>query len=274
MKRMAAQLVVRPPNRRGKALRVMIERCGYSLALLPFLVDWVENGGWPQRPRDFVTELIFGVMIVIGVTYLHRLHRHAESLRHLAETDDLTGLGNRGRFRFDIESAVERAHDAGRSLVLAYVDVDRFKQVNDTLGHLAGDELLCGVANALQRSVRQGTDACYRLGGDEFAVLLWNVESAQALEVLRRGFAKAAFSIGASVSCSVGVVTLNSGEVAADLLRRADALMYAAKRSEQVVPNALDGYFGKVSGGAAVGSDRSPLTTQSPRAARRSAVAR
>ena len=254
MKRMAEQLEARPRTRRESVLRVMRERGGYSLALLPFLVDWVENGGWPQRPREFFTELIFGALIVIGVTYFQRLQRHADALRHLAETDDLTGLGNRGRFRFDIENAVERAHDAGQSLVLAYVDVDRFKQVNDTLGHLAGDELLCGVANALQRSVRQGTDACYRLGGDEFAVLLWNVESAQALEVLRRGFAKAAFSIGAPVSCSVGVVTLNSGEWASDLLSRADALMYAAKRSEQIVPNSLDGYFGKVSGGAAVHS--------------------
>lgn len=89
----------------------LFSRAAYSLALLPVLTDWVDTGHWPHHPREFVTEIFVGAVIVFGVW---RLHRRGDRFRSLAQTDSLTGLGNRARFRADIEAAADDAHSFGR----------------------------------------------------------------------------------------------------------------------------------------------------------------
>ena len=205
-------------------------RAAYTLALLPVLTDWVDTGHWPEHPRELATEISSGVLILIG--------------------DALTGLGNRPRFGGDIEAAVTCAREASEPLALAFVDVDRFKEINDRRGHAARDEALREVAFALQRSVRQGVDRCYRFGGDEFAILLSGSDGTSILAALARSFAKVQPRNGAPISCSVGVVTLRESDTPGDIVRRADELMYAAKRGEFAAPDASHTLLGKVSSAA------------------------
>ncbi len=158
-------------------------------------------------------------------------------LRHLAERDPLTGLYNRHYFLPELERAVARAHRAGEPMAaLVYIDLDNFKSVNDTLGHLAGDDVLREAAARLSRRLRQG-DLLARLGGDEFAVLLADLPPERlhdTAEGFRRQLADFVFlreGQAVEVACSIGVVALGPDiEDKEELLARADAACHAAKQ--------------------------------------------
>jgi len=209
-------------------------RLDYLLVFTPFITDWVDTGHLPHTFRELVTELILGGLIAIGIW---RLHREADRMRAMAESDTLTGLPNRRRFDADLHREVARAHRLGTPLVLAYVDVNGFKQVNDREGHLAGDRVLKRVADLLRRSTREGVDAAYRLGGDEFALIFTNTEPEDARSALRR----ASHPPGGErpVEISVGVVLLGQGEGEAALLERADRVMYQTKRGPDGDPSGM-----------------------------------
>jgi len=159
-----------------------------------------------------------------------------EQLRVLADQDPLTGLPNRRAFMRDLEHEVERARRYGRPLTLAIGDVDRFKQINDTLGHPAGDRALCAVADTLRAGLR-GTDGAYRLGGDEFALLLPETTYEEAGEVVRRlyvAFRETAPDPFADLQMGAGLATLPADGLDAEtLIRRADAALYEYKRRRQ-----------------------------------------
>jgi diguanylate cyclase (GGDEF)-like protein/PAS domain S-box-containing protein len=158
-----------------------------------------------------------------------------EKLRHQAFHDSLTGLPNRALLLDRVETAlVRRAHER-RSLGLVLLDLDGFKAVNDSLGHLAGDELLRQVARRLMKCVRGG-DSVARLGGDEFAILLQEmvnrgdarIVAERVLEALSQPFCVESKSL--FVRTSIGIVVSSAGEhTAEELLRDADIAMYAAK---------------------------------------------
>jgi diguanylate cyclase (GGDEF)-like protein len=196
---------------------------------MPILTDWLETGTLPPHLHDYLTEIVIGGMMAAAVWLLYR--ERAE-LRALAQTDSLTGLRNQRRFREDLESEVERAARLGTELVLAYLDVDDFKSVNDRHGHVAGDEVLKRVGHALG-ALRGRVDRCYRVGGDEFAVLMPGASAADALRAISRATSLAQPTPGAQapvVTLSVGAVELAPGEEPAALLARADRFMYGAKR--------------------------------------------
>lgn len=163
--------------------------------------------------------------------------RHSEArLRHLAEYDMLTGLPNRALLDERLRTALARVRQTGSRFAVLYLDLDGFKQVNDTLGHAVGDQLLQEVAIRLCASVRV-SDTVGRMGGDEFMVLLHDVaEAHQALQTadkirasLEQPFALAGQA--ARVSASIGIALVPShGDEIGLLLRRADAAMYRAKR--------------------------------------------
>ncbi|MGE0081877.1 MAG: diguanylate cyclase, partial [Thiohalomonadaceae bacterium] len=161
-----------------------------------------------------------------------------DHLRQLAEHDSLTGLYNRQYFLEELDRLVERAHrSAGLDCALLYIDLDNFKFVNDTLGHLAGDKVLMEVAGILQKRSRRG-DILARLGGDEFAVLLFDVteEAARTVaESYRQTMVDYTFRDEGRVidiGCSIGVAMLSS-EVHSkeDLMARADLSCHMAKRA-------------------------------------------
>src|SRR5581483_9129280 len=127
--------------------------------------------------RRLGLELIAGLFVLWAALFRivagasRRLRAQAEENRHQALTDELTGLPNRTQFQYRVAEAVAATERAGRSCAVMLADLDRFKEINDTLGHHIGDQLLAEVGARLE-GVLRGTDLVARLGGDEFAVLL------------------------------------------------------------------------------------------------------
>jgi diguanylate cyclase (GGDEF)-like protein/PAS domain S-box-containing protein len=174
----------------------------------------------------------------VGVFFdLSEQKRSAAHIRHLAYYDALTELPNRQLFGERCERALQAARCSGRSLALLFLDLDRFKYVNDSLGHPVGDELLRAVAQRLKESLRR-CDTVARLGGDEFIVLLENVNSRRAVELTARrilaAFHKPFVVHGhrLDVRTSIGVSCYpGDGEDATALIKNADLAMYQAKES-------------------------------------------
>jgi diguanylate cyclase (GGDEF)-like protein len=153
-----------------------------------------------------------------------------------ARRDALTGLLNHQAFSEELESELERARRYRRCLSVVFCDVDRFKQINDTLGHLEGDRVLERIAASLRETTR-GSDFAGRLGGDEFGVCLveTNLESGHAfVRRLERHVVDlcetAVLPRGASISAGVAEFPAD-GSTVVELLRRADARLYDEKRS-------------------------------------------
>ena len=166
---------------------------------------------------------------------LHDARKANAAVLHLAQHDALTGLANRCLLRQRIDDAIARARASGTAAAVIFVDLDRFKAVNDAYGHAAGDQLLQVVATRLRSCVRLD-DTVARLGGDEFVIVLADVDDAGGVErVVRKlldavGRPVALVGGTAGVSASVGVARFpNDGADAEALLRRADQAMYGAK---------------------------------------------
>jgi diguanylate cyclase (GGDEF)-like protein len=152
--------------------------------------------------------------------------------RALSRTDPLCSLLNSRAFYEDGDRLLALCRRGGRPVTLAYIDLDDFKATNDSLGHSAGDELLCIVARTLQSSARS-SDIVARLGGDEFAMMLPEVgpdQARHALERIRDALTQRTSDPSCAVSVSIGAVTFMT--VPDDLhvmVQVADAIMYSAK---------------------------------------------
>ena len=164
------------------------------------------------------------------------VRRRQQGLDHLAHHDPLTQLPNRVLFKDRLEHAVNLARRNNQVVALLFLDLDNFKQINDTLGHLAGDELLVIVSRRLKNLLRH-TDTVARLGGDEFAILLENVAgkrqtrniASKILDALSEpvSIADQEFHITASIGIAMAPYDDSRPD---DLIRDADAAMYEAKR--------------------------------------------
>ena len=157
-------------------------------------------------------------------------------LAQQAYFDSLTGLANRGLFNDRLKHAMARAARTDNRVGLLFVDLDRFKSVNDRLGHQAGDEVLRSVAEALRRVVRQ-TDTVARLGGDEFTVLVEPLENARDADLVARRILRAVQSpitVGneqVKLTVSIGIAVFpEDARIADALIESADAAMFSAKR--------------------------------------------
>lgn len=152
-------------------------------------------------------------------------------LKQLATTDMLTGLINRSHFDALLNSEVDRQHRYARPLALIMLDLDYFKQINDSNGHDVGDQVLVELADLLKKNLRK-TDYCARWGGEEFMLLAPETSLEQAVrlaEKIRRAIKHAVFSIQGSVTASFGVVEVHSQESAKSVMKRADNALYLAK---------------------------------------------
>ena len=164
----------------------------------------------------------------------------AADLRAELRTDELTGRGSRRAFLDDLDEAVRRHRDEGTPAAVLLCDLDRFKEVNDALGHHVGDGMLRRVGGLLADAVDDDGRLC-RLGGDEFAVVLHDVSEARALQTGRRmrESLEAPLALPEAtvhVRGSVGVALLpDDGRTRAEVLRRVDLAMYEAKRSRRGV---------------------------------------
>ena len=173
---------------------------------------------------------VFATMAALLASLKVRLALESER----ALTDPLTGLKNRRAFQEAAGAEIERARRHGRPLTVALLDLDGLKQVNDTLGHEAGDKALVGVGDVLRRRLRV-VDVVARLGGDEFALLLPETAASEADTIfcdLLRQVASRMQERGLPVGLSLGAVTFTSVPRSLDdALGEADALLYEAKRA-------------------------------------------
>ncbi len=174
-------------------------------------------------------------MLVVSLHDLSERKNYEQHIKHLANHDALTGLPNRNLLRDRTEQAMLQARREGRQLALLFVDLDRFKLVNDSWGHPFGDLLLAETAKRLSAAVREG-DTIARLGGDEFVILLPELKRAErAIRVAEKVLAALALPFEAEgrivpVTASLGIATYPvDGETLEALLQSADAAMYRAK---------------------------------------------
>ena len=175
------------------------------------------------------------------VTAMERKQSY-DRLQYMAQNDDLTGLPNRASLYERLKGALARARRSGTRVGLLYLDLNDFKQVNDSLGHAAGDLLLKEVAERLRRCVRD-TDTVARMGGDEFVVLLESIKlpehAALVSENIRNTLSEPVVVYGRSLCVlpSIGVAIYpEDGEEEGQLLRHADEAMYAAKAGRNIAP--------------------------------------
>src|SRR3954452_11607307 len=193
-------------------------------------VRWVH--GRAKRSNDAGGELASLSGTIQEITERKRLENE---LAHQAFHDSLTSLANKALFRDRVEHALARSARYRKLVAVLFLDLDRFKTVNDSLGHTAGDELLVSVARRFMSCLR-ASDTAARLGGDEFAVLIEDVDSES--DVRKAGerilsVLQAPFVLGGQevfVSASVGIAFHATGDTADQVLRNADLAMYTAKR--------------------------------------------
>jgi diguanylate cyclase (GGDEF)-like protein/PAS domain S-box-containing protein len=225
------------PDDRERIVEETTQRALGALDTPPAAARVLQPSGrivWMMSDVSLVTnpdgEPEYGIVMTADVTESKKLE---ERLEFQAYHDPLTQLANRARLRNLLDTAWERRADPGH-LAILFVDLDRFKQVNDTFGHEAGDELLLLVARRLERSVRVG-DAVARFGGDEFVVVCENVagrdEAVQIAGRIRESLARTyRLSSGeAEVQACVGIALDDEQASVDDLLRTADMAAYRAK---------------------------------------------
>ena len=215
---------------------------------LPIIVDVAPAESdiyaeWQRRAwRLGIVMAVFGAILGGGSLLLSRelMRRQlAESkLRHLARTDALTGLGNRGTFDETLRKEWQQANRTGRPLSLLFVDIDQFKAFNDYYGHQAGDDMLRAVAQCIALCIRRPADHVARYGGEEFVVTLPDTDAIGAtniaetirhavfdlsIEHVRSQYGYATTSIGVDTSQGRGI------DDSAVLVKTADSALYEAK---------------------------------------------
>jgi diguanylate cyclase (GGDEF)-like protein len=222
-------LVTQVPNLRFYAGAPLIDHNGYALGTIA-VVD--------TQPRKFSESERAALrdLSTLVITVLDSRHR-ANLLGRLAMTDHLTGLANRAQFQRTLSSEIAYARRTGEPFTVFYMDLDDFKEVNDSFGHAAGDEVLCEVARRMANQVR-AEDLLARLGGDEFGVFMRPSVEDPAESLAKRIVdvvsAPIILSTGdkVSVGISIGIATYTDsiGSLAA-LLAQADKALYEDKRT-------------------------------------------
>jgi diguanylate cyclase (GGDEF)-like protein len=185
--------------------------------------------------------LLFAVLIIVLIIRTKRdaraLAAHAKKLKELTRLDDLTGMYNRRYLQKHLDQVFElflRSKQANS--VLLMLDIDRFKNINDTCGHLTGDLVLVNVAQIIQERVRS-TDLCGRFGGEEFLILLRNTDTENAIELAEKLRIKIENlrikhqdeEIGVTISIGVAAINLNM-KLSSDWIKQADTAMYQSKQ--------------------------------------------
>jgi diguanylate cyclase len=199
-----------------------------GVALLTLVLRPADSGAWFVTAPAVLTLVAAGARLTIAL----REAQGAAEARQLSRTDELTGLLNRRAILADLDARIR----SGGPLALMLIDLDGFKEVNDSLGHSAGDQLLKDVADRLLSSIPASSRAS-RIGGDEFAIMVFETDDIKLMRLARQLRARlsepiAIEGLDLAVGASVGITRWREGDAdAVSLLRRADVAMYRAKHS-------------------------------------------
>jgi diguanylate cyclase (GGDEF)-like protein len=212
---------------------------GYVIALLSAVI-WLVNDLYSGTVYDhplipYWNAVVRLIYFLLHATLLSTLMTTFRQERRHAREDPLTAASNWRHFEETAQLELHAARQSGKPIILVYLDLDNFKDVNDTLGHALGDELLQNVVRTLRQSTRN-RDVVARLGGDEFALLLLGIGRDEVQHVLQRicrslqgMFAELK---AVSVTASVGAITFNEiPPTLEEMVRHADQLMYTVKNS-------------------------------------------
>ncbi|MBI5208811.1 MAG: diguanylate cyclase [Elusimicrobia bacterium] len=184
--------------------------------------------------RDRAGRVIGTLGISKDITERIELERR---LRELSITDNLTGLNNQRHFEERLPQEAGRARRQRYRLSIIIIDLDGFKQINDTRGHLEGDRILKTFAATVMQNVRQGVDSAYRYGGDEFVLLLPGLATPKARRVAERIVAAAKANAAlAGIGFSYGVAALSPSGPVNDFVREADRRMFEMKSAKKKAP--------------------------------------
>lgn len=196
----------------------------------------MKTGAHDYIMKDNMARLVPAIERELREVDIRRAHRNAEeTIRHMAYHDSLTGLTNRHDFEIRLSRAIFSAREQQTEHALLYLDLDQFKIVNDTCGHVAGDELLKQLSIVFHKPVRE-RDTLARIGGDEFGVLMENCHLEKAKEIaekllqsvreFRFSWQKKTFTLGVSIGL---VIISDDGKTMSEILSAADMACYAAK---------------------------------------------
>jgi diguanylate cyclase (GGDEF)-like protein len=188
--------------------------------------------GRPFDERDFAAVRLLSAPAALALAH-HRVSESVDELTRAATVDPVTGLFNRRYFETRIEAEVQRARRQQQDLALLMVDIDDFKRINDTFGHLEGDRALRDVADLLRRGVRI-FDVCARYGGEEFAIVMPGATRQMAVQVaerIRQGVHDRSRIAPLPMTLSIGVGFLGPDQSQEDLIASADRALIAAKRA-------------------------------------------
>lgn len=232
----------------GRALHAHIEAVHRSAArrtlgvrLTPSHTGHVVDLSLESEPARGDDDEAVCLTVMLDVTeqrhLLEQLKEREQSLSQLALHDPLTGLANRALFSDRLDQAIARTQRTGEQLAVLFIDLDRFKLINDSFGHTFGDEVLKDVAARLKKQIRKD-DTVARIGGDEFLMLVAPVDSPDAaaavarklIELLRCPYAGPQGEITLTVSIGISLCP-DDGTAAEDLVRQADTAMYIAKQA-------------------------------------------
>jgi diguanylate cyclase (GGDEF)-like protein len=252
-------------GRRGIFLSVLAFSGGALVAGLGGGLHWSPQTGWPvtvlcigglaiyvlaigdithsrnDKLRETRTRLLEGEQALLRANevlcrQLDEIYLLQEKLREQANRDPLTGLYNRRFLDATLQREVARCRRGGQAPCLLMIDIDDFKRINDSHGHIAGDEVLCRTAGGLQDCVRM-TDTCGRWGGEEFLCVLPDTGEAGAQDLADRmrlhveALAVPWQDRSLTVTISIGLARLQAGETADAFITRADAALYRAKET-------------------------------------------
>ena len=224
---------IRAGNHRTKSIKKVFADLAQGLAQNRF--DQVQTSPDGDRTIAVSRRMMSGGGSVVILEDVTESKRAQERITHLAKYDDLTGLANRNQFRERINGMLAAMHKRKNHVAIHLIDLDRFKTINDTLGHPIGDKLLKEVASRLKTVIRPG-DMITRFGGDEFVVLQIGTERYQDAKWLAERLArtlKDPFDIDGhriDIGASIGIAMAPMDGVDADqLLKKADMALYAAK---------------------------------------------
>ena len=241
----AAIARVRANEGRNSIDAIMADIDSFELAERALLAERVAAAE-RARARSDLMEKAMGIvgllLLVLGTLAAIALRRSlaresaaTNELRRIALTDELTGLANRRELLNSLDRMIASAKRSGRPLSLAILDIDRFKRVNDTYGHPAGDEVIKTVGNIATQVMRE-QDLIGRLGGEEFVVVFPDIEAERALEAcerLRRAIADTPIVVESGVilkvTLSSGLAQFRDGDDRTTLIARADEALYEAK---------------------------------------------